>query len=76
MTPDGKGINRAVVTITDSFGTSRQALTDSAGNYRFDSVATGRNYTLNASHKRFEFEQRSMLVLGNANNVDFYGQSR
>ena len=76
MTPDGKGINKAAVTISDSFGPSRQTLTDSAGNYRFDNVATGRSYTLRATHKRFEFEQRSMFVIGSASNVDFYGQGR
>jgi len=76
ITPDGKGINKAVVTIGDSFGTSRQAVTDSLGNYRFDNVATGRSYTLTASHKRFDFEQRSMFVVGSADNVDFYGRNR
>jgi subtilisin family serine protease len=76
MTPDGKGVNKAIVTIGDSFGTSRQVVTDGSGNYRFDNVATGRNYTLTAAHKKYEFEQRSIVVIGNANNVDFYGQAR
>jgi subtilisin family serine protease len=76
MTPDGKGINKAIVTIGDSFGTSRQVVTDASGIYRFDNVATGRNYTLTAAHKKYEFEQRSIVVIGNANNVDFYGQAR
>lgn len=76
MTPDGKGINKALVTITDGLGTSRQVYTDSAGRYGFDNLPTGRNYTLTASHKRFEFEQRTVFVIGSTNNVDFYGQGR
>ncbi len=76
MTPDGKGINKAAVTISDSFGTSRQVFTDPAGNYRFDNLATGRTYTITAEHKRYEFEQRSMVVIGSSSGVDFYGQRR
>ncbi|MFN6963116.1 MAG: S8 family serine peptidase [Pyrinomonadaceae bacterium] len=73
LTPDGKGINKAVVTIVDQLGTRRQTTTDAAGNYRFDNLATGRGYTLTAEHKKYDFEQRSVFVIGNAENVDFYG---
>ena len=73
LTPDGKGIHRAVVTVVDSLGTQRQTITDPAGNYRFDNLATARNYTLTAAHKKYGFEQRSVLLVGNAENVDFHG---
>jgi subtilisin family serine protease len=76
LTPDLKGINKAVVTVADSFGTVRQAVTDTAGNYRFDNLLTGRNYTLTAAHRKYDFETRSMIVIGNAENVDFYGSRK
>lgn len=76
LTPDGKGINKAVVTITDAAGVTRQILTSSTGFYRFENVATGRSYTLTASHRRFDFEQRRIILIGNAENVDFIGRNK
>jgi thermitase len=76
MTPDGKGINKAVVRITDAAGVSRQVTTSSTGFYRIDNVASGRNYAMSAEYKRYEFEDRSVVVIGNADNVDFVGKSR
>lgn len=76
LTPDGKGINKAVVTITDAAGVSRQVLTSPTGFYRFENVATGRSYTLIASHRRFDFEQRRIILIGNAENVDFVGRNK
>jgi hypothetical protein len=68
---DGKGLNKATVTITDAAGNSRMTLTDSMGFYRFDNVATGQTYTLTAFHRRYQFETRRVIVLGNTNNIDF-----
>jgi subtilisin family serine protease len=75
LTTDGKGINKAVVKITDSTGFVRQISTSTNGFYRFDNVATGRSYTLVAEHKKYEFEKRTIILIGNAENVDFVGRS-
>ncbi len=76
LTPDGKGINKALVKIVDSVGTMRQVYTDPAGNYQFDNLPTARQYSLTAEHKKYDFDQRNIVVIGNANNVDFYGERR
>jgi subtilisin family serine protease len=76
LTPDGKGVNKAVVSITDEMGFSRQAITTSTGFYRFENVSTGRSYTLTAEHRRFDFEQRNLILVGNADNVDFVGRNK
>lgn len=73
ITADGKGLNKATVSIVDQFGNTRQVLTDPSGNYRFDQVASGRQYTLVASLRRYTFESRQVFVIGNADNVDFVG---
>jgi hypothetical protein len=77
ITPDGKGINKAVVTMVDSAtGSTRQTFTSPTGFYRFENVAAGRSYTLTAEQRRFEFEQRSLILIGNAENVDFVGRNK
>ena len=76
LTPDGKGINKAIVYITDGTGFSRQAITTSTGFYRFENVPTGRSYTLTAEHRRYDFDQRSLILVGNADNVDFVGRNK
>ena len=73
LSPDGKGINKAVVTITDGAGFTRQALTGPTGSYRFDGVPNARSYTMTASVKRYTFDARSIILVGNAENVDFTG---
>jgi subtilisin family serine protease len=73
MTPDGKGLNKASVSITDSLGNTRQTLTDPSGFYRFDQVASGQRYTLVVTQKRFNFESRQVIVIGNTDNIDFVG---
>jgi hypothetical protein len=76
LTPDGKGINKAVVTVTDGTGLTRQLQTSTTGFYRFENVAVGRSYTVTASHRRFDFEQRNVILIGNAENVDFVGYDK
>ena len=76
MTQDGKGVNKAVVKITDGAGLSRQVTTSPTGYYRFDGVPSGRSYGISAEYKRFGFEERSIIVIGNAENVDFVGRSK
>jgi subtilisin family serine protease len=76
LTPDGKGINKAVVTITDGLGLTRQVLTSSTGFYRFENLSTGRSYSITAEHRRYDFEQRSVILIGNADNVDFVGRNK
>ena len=73
MTADGKGLNKSTVTIVDALGNTRQTLTDPSGYYRFDQVASGQRYTLTAAQRRYNFESRQVIVVGNTDNVDFVG---
>jgi hypothetical protein len=51
LTADGFGIPQARVTLTDSWGNERQAVTNSFGYYRFDNVAAGATYIFSVRHK-------------------------
>lgn len=56
-TAKGRGIGRARVTLTDSSGETRTALTNTLGFYSFADVAAGETYIFNVSHKRYSFNQ-------------------
>jgi hypothetical protein len=73
ITNDGRGISGATVTLTDASGASRVARSDAFGYYRFEDVAAGETYVLNARGKRFSFSQPTQVfyVAEDALNIDF-----
>lgn len=56
-TAEGRGINRARVTMTAPNGESRTVLTNVLGYYRFADVPAGETYIFEISHKQFQFDQ-------------------
>ena len=56
------GIRNVVVTLTDSSGVARSAITGSLGYFRFDDVAAGATYIMTVSAKRFQFEQPTLVL--------------
>ncbi len=65
---NGRGIFRALVTMTDSQGNQRQAFTNQQGYYNFSDVAGGRVYVFSAFHRRYQFDQ--------PNQVQFIGEEQ
>jgi len=55
LTSNGRGIYRAVVTLTESNGSVRYAVTNPFGYFRFDQVKVGDTYTFKVKHKRYMF---------------------
>lgn len=74
VTPDGRGVRGARVSISDQAGALRTALTGSFGYYRFDDVTAGRNYVVSASAKGYNFPPRAVTVLDAMTDVDFVGE--
>ncbi|MBC7900529.1 MAG: carboxypeptidase regulatory-like domain-containing protein [Saprospiraceae bacterium] len=70
-TSAGQGVANARVSITDSTGNIRAAITGPFGYYRFDNVATGGTYTVGVQSKRYTFTPRTLLVNDNLTDVDF-----
>lgn len=58
----GRGINRAVVTLTDQTGNVRSAITDPFGYYRFDDIEAGQVVVLTVKAKRYEFAQPTIVL--------------
>ncbi len=73
MTPDGRGLRNATVSMTDSLGVRRTVTTSSFGFYSFSNVAAGQAYTIAVSSRLYRFASRAVPVDDNLTNVDFVG---
>ena len=73
LTPDGRGLRNALVSIIDSLGVTRTATTSSFGVYTFDNVIAGAMYTIRVTTKRYRFTPRVMQINGNLSDLDFIG---
>ena len=74
LTADGHGVRNARVSITDSNGNVRTAITGSFGYYRFEDIEAGRTYVIGVQVKRYSFTPRTIDVLDNLADVDFTAQ--
>ncbi len=74
LTPDGRGLRNADVTLIDSSGIERTVKTGSFGYYRFDGVAVDGFFTVRVSSRRFKFETRRVTVNGELADVDLFGK--
>lgn len=52
----GRGLSRVLVTMSDQFGATRSAITNTFGYYRFDGVLVGESYFVSAFGKGKQFE--------------------
>ena len=74
LTPDGRGLRNATVTMTDSNGVTRYARTSSFGYYRFEDVAVGQTYILAVGSKRYQFASQVVNVTDSLTDIDFIAQ--
>jgi len=72
-TEDGRGLRNAEVSMVDTRGVTRTAITGTLGYYRFDDVDTGETYIIGVSSKRYRFSSRVLQVFDSMNDVDFIG---
>ena len=64
-TPDGRGVARALVKLTNPDGTVRTTVTNSFGNYRIDLLpADGLQHTLSVSERRHIFAAQTITMTG------------
>ncbi len=73
LTPDGRGLRNAVVSLIDSLGVRRTATTSSFGLYSFASVRAGDIYIITVTSKRYRFTPRIMPINSSIANLDFFG---
>ncbi len=73
--PNGRGIYRVLITMTDQTGNQRQAYTNQLGYFQFEDVAGGQVYIFSAFHRRYQFEQPTQVqFIGEENDgINFIG---
>jgi hypothetical protein len=74
LSPDGRGVRGATITITDSEGVSRSVATSDRGRYQFVDVPSGRTYTMTVASRRFTFIPRVISVTDELANLDFIAE--
>jgi uncharacterized delta-60 repeat protein len=72
-TPSGAALRNAVVTLVDSSGARRTAVTSSFGVFSFGSVYTNQDYTLTVASKRYRFAPRTVTVNGALSGIEMTG---
>jgi uncharacterized delta-60 repeat protein len=73
LTPDGRGVRNANVSLIDEFGIRRVSTTSSFGFYQFDAVNFGEQYILAVSSKRYRFASQIRQFEGDVSSLDFWG---
>jgi len=75
VSPDGRGITNAVVTITDQSGASRSAITGRSGAFQFDDVESGSTYVVSVASRRFSFTPQTLQLNDNVSDMIFTANS-
>jgi Tol biopolymer transport system component len=73
VTPDGRGLRGATVSLTDAVGAVLTVTTSSFGNYLFEGVRPGTGYSLTVSSKRYRFASQAIQVNASILNLDLIG---
>jgi hypothetical protein len=66
----GQGISNARVTLTDTAGNTRTAISNSFGAYRFGALTVGQTFTVSVQSKQLAFAPLTVSVTGQSVNVD------
>lgn len=73
MSPDGRGLKNAAVTLVDEQNLRYSSLTSSFGYFSFVGVPAGKTYTLAVSSKRYRYTARPVHIDNNVKVDDFVG---
>lgn len=71
ITSRGKPVGRAFVTLINSSGESRQAISNPFGYFRFNDIAVGDTYVVSVRHKQYQFNPQVINVLENFDGLNF-----
>ena len=71
-TTNGRGVSKALVTLTDTNGNVLYATTNPFGYYRFNQVKDFDTYIQKVKHKSYSFSPRIYFIAGGRIHQDFY----
>lgn len=70
LTSEGRAIRNAIVSLTDSGGVTRTAVSNTFGNYRFDELQSGTVYVIGATAKGRQFTSQFVNVNDDVTSFD------
>lgn len=74
LSPSGRGVQQAIVQLTDQNGSTITARTNSFGYYRFEEVEVGQTLIFNVFSKRYQFATRIVNFDEETTILDFTGR--
>lgn len=74
LTPEGSGVSRATVHLTDQNGNIRTAKTNSFGRFRLSEIEAGQTYIVNVFHRKFQFTPRILSINEDLYDLDFIAE--
>jgi len=74
LSSSGRAIPRAILSLVDSTGQVRIAITNGFGRYQFQDVATNETYVLSVRAKGYEFTPQAITVTQATSNLDVIAQ--
>jgi hypothetical protein len=75
LTPDGRGLRNASVSMVDANGITRTVTSSSFGYYRLDDVEAGGTYIVRVVSRRYRFTSRVIQVFDTLSEIDFVGSN-
>ncbi len=69
LSASGQPVSNVTVTISNGGGVIQTATTGGFGYFTFTGIATGQNYTINVSSKRFSFTPQNVSVSGDISDL-------
>ncbi len=73
LTPEGRAIRDATVTLTNSQGSRWTATVFGRGNYKFTGIPSGEMYTFTVESARYRFTPQQMMLTENVTDMNLIG---
>lgn len=73
LNADGQPVSKASVMLNSTDGTTRFALTNSFGYFKFDDVQVGESYVVSVLHKQHQFSPQTLMLFEAVENLEFIG---
>jgi hypothetical protein len=74
LSPYGRGVSRARVSMTDSTGQTQTVMTNPFGFYTFGNITVGDTYILQVRDKRYTFTPQAISLTEEATDINFKAQ--
>ena len=71
LTPNGRGLTNARVTLTEATGQTRTTRTTSFGYYRFSDIEAGQTVVISVQSKRYRFSSQTLNVNEDLTDLNF-----